>query len=560
MLIDYCYKEKKFLVSCSFAENGLLMGIPNRKFRKRSSVWVIPPLSRSLEAMKALPQEAFSPQAQAEFKLRTSLPLVKDKGSLPFPDWIPLKHKPMEHQRKGLNKFFPIDAAAIFFEQGLGKTFTSINLVSAWRLTGQIDQVCVICLASIKLVWLEELEKHCPVASYTAEPLMAGKKAKIEKFIAKQGDFKWLIVAVEGLSQGSASTYVDRFISMGKTAIIVDESSNIKTPGKIRTDKVVAFGAKAKKRVILSGTSVTQGLEDLYKQYEFLDPNILGFDSYYSFRAHFCETITMQVAEDRKVQKVIGYKNQDEFIRLIEPYTLRVEKKDAVDLPEKVYSKRIIPMTPKQRKLYLSMEQEFFTCIDGQMYETESVLEQVLRLQQITGGFYPFDDGEKVVPRPIEGKNPKLEDLMSLLDEISGKVIVWCEFRSEIELIAERLLHAGIKHVEFHGGCDDDEKVQAVKSFRDPEMGVKVFLASRAAAYGLTLIEATTSIYFSQRYSLDTHLQSQDRNHRIGQTNKVNYIFLMCEKTIDEKVMNCLIEKKTTAEMVYSLMKHAQNT
>ena len=108
--------------------------------------------------------------------------------------------------------------------------------------------------------------------------------------------------------------------------------------------------------------------------------------------------------------------------------------------------------------------------------------------------------------------------------------------------------------VQFHGGCDDTEKKFAVHSFRrDPE--TKVFLATRAAAYGLTLIEASTAIYFSQGYSLEEYDQSQDRIHRIGQKDSCNYIHLLCDRTVDTKVIKALKDKKSVAKMVYDSMK-----
>lgn len=422
-----------------------------------------------------------------------------------------------------------------------------------WRMMDKIDAAVVVCPSSIKLVWEGELEEHCPIPTQ-AHALMAGKYKKVDAFLEEKNDFPWLVIGIEALSQGNAWKILEKYLLTRRCVFIIDESSRIKTPNKVRTDRCIELGRLAPKRLLLSGTSVTQGIEDLYTQYKFLDPQIIGFDSYYTFRANYCVLMSMEVAPNRTVQKIIGYQNEDELIKSIKPYTSRVDKADALDLPEKVFQQRIIEMNPTQKKMYQDMKHELFIDTEAGEYEVSTMLEQLLRLQQITGGFYPFDDEEKVTPKPIPGKNPKITELMELLDEIPGKVVIWCQFRCEIDLIAQNLARAEIPCVQFHGGCDDLEKKFAVKNFReDPK--TRVFLASRAAAYGLTLVEASTSIYYSQSYSLEEYSQSQDRIHRIGQKDSCNYIHLVANKTVDKQVITALQNKQSLATLVYDSMK-----
>lgn len=561
MIINYESKSNKFLIQCSFQENSIVSNMPDRRFRKASRVWAAPALSRNIKYMAAHMNnpQMFSEEALAVFNKKRADLSEKPKGEIQFPAWYDFKNAPMPHQKDGLHKFFPLNEAAILYEQGLGKTFTSINLATAWRMTNAIDSVVVVCPSSIKLVWQDELDKHCPIPTQR-HTLVAGKYKAADSFIEEKQDFQWLMVGIEALSQGKAIDYVKKFMLSRRCAMIIDESSNIKTPNKIRTDKCIDLGKQAYKRVILSGTSVTQGVEDWYTQFKFLNPDILGFDSFYTFRANYCITVSVDVGFSpnggvKTVQKIVGYQNEAELIEAVAPYTMRVEKKDVLtDLPDKIFMNRYIEMNPTQKKLYNDMKDELIVELENEEYEVTTVLEQMLRLQQITGGFYPWDNGEKVVPKPIPGKNPKIEEMKHLLDEIDGKVIIWCQFRCEIELVAETLGNMDIGYVEFHGGCDDDEKQHAVHSFRNDKR-VKVFLATRAAAYGLTLIESSNSIYYSQGYSLEQYLQSQDRNHRIGQKDSCNYIHLLCDKTVDVKVIKALQAKKNVADMIYSLVK-----
>lgn len=558
MIIEYEQKSGKFLITCAPSEYAVVSGMPDRRFRKTTKTWAAPALKRNVEYMAthmSNPQ-MYSKEALTAFNEKRAQTAVVASGQSAqevFPPWYKFKNSPMTHQLSGLKKWYPLDYAAIMYEQGLGKTYTSINLSTAWRMTNKIDAVVVICPSSIKLVWNEELQKHCPI-EYQSHTLTNTKSKSLENFISNKDDFQWLVVGVEGLSQGNAYDKILSFMVGRRVAIIIDESSRIKTNGKIRTGRCIKLGAMASKRVILSGTALTQGIEDLFPQFKFLDPNILGFNSFYSFRAHFCVMIKMEVKKDQYVPKIVGYKNENELIESVAHCTQRVEKADVLDIEPKVFMNRHVTMNPTQKKAYADMVEELIVSIDGVEYEVTTVLEKMLRLQQITGGFYPSDDGEKTVPKPIPGKNPKLEELIRALDDISGKVIVWCLFRHEIAMIAERLEKEGIGFVEFHGGRSGDEKEEAVKAFKnDPRK--KVFLASRAAAYGLTLTESKDAIYYSQGYSLEEYSQSQDRIHRIGQKGTCTYCHLLCDKTVDVDVIEALNGKKNLADMVYNLIK-----
>jgi len=337
--------------------------------------------------------------------------------------------------------------------------------------------------------------------------------------------------------------------------VILDESSRIKNNGKIRTERCIKLSEIATKSVILSGTSITTGIENLYTQMKFLNPDILGFSSYYTFRAHYCNLINIEVKPNVHITKVIGYKNVDEFVTTVAPYVRRVEKTDVQHQlqgyeSQKNFMFRTVNMNPTQKKLYKQLEEEFGFDLLDQDYQTSSVLEQRLRLLQVSGGFYPHDNGKTIEPKPIPGRNPKVDELLQLLEEISGKVIVWFLFRSELALVKEKL---GDEALEFHGGCDDVEKAYAYREFRYGK--ARILLATRAAAYGLTLTSSSDSIYFSQDYSLEVYSQSQDRTDRIGQTEICNYTHLQCEKSIDQKIYKRLVENQKKADGIYAQLK-----
>lgn len=572
MQITYEAKQSKFIIKCNSGENEIVMGMPDRRFRKGSGVWAAPALRRNIEYMATHMNnpKIYSVEALAVFNERRKETSEPPPGENQFPAWYKFKNEPKEHQFTQMKRAFDKLWFAFFFEQGLGKTYTSINLCAAWRMCNHIDAVVVMCPSSIKQVWEEEIVEHCPIPAQIST-LIAGKYGKADKFIENKTDFQWFIIGIEAMSQGNADKYLERFLLSRRCAFIIDESSTIKTPDTTRTDKAIKLGKYSKRRIILSGTSVTQGLEDLYTQFKFLHPDIIGFNSYYTFRANYCKTISICVGVDDRgndinTTKIVGYQNEEEFFNLIAPYTARVEKKDAwADMPEKIYTNRYVQMNPEQKRLYKEMEKDMYIEMENAVpkegvsiswyeYEAKGILEKTLRLMQITGGHYPFDDGKKVTAVPIPGKNPKIAELFQILNEVPGKIIIWCLYRPEIELIAEALESKLVPYVEYHGGCDSDWKAASYNSFRkDPK--VRVFLATKAAARGLTMVEASTAVYYSASPSLDDYEQSQDRIHRYGQTKGCNYIHLICEGTKDKDVFTSLRNKKNIAQMAYDIMK-----
>ena len=175
------------------------------------------------------------------------------------------------------------------------------------------------------------------------------------------------------------------------------------------------------------------------------------------------------------------------------------------------------------------------------MISTSTVLTQILRLQQICSGFAKLDTGEEVkVP------TNKLPELMSLLEETDGKVIIWANFTNDILSIQKEISKKyGKESVElFYGGTPAEERQSIVSSFQDPDNPLRFFVGQpRTGGYGITLTQAKTVVYYSNGYDLEVRLQSEDRAHRIGQENKVTYVDIVVEKTVDEKIIKALRDK-----------------
>lgn len=192
---------------------------------------------------------------------------------------------------------------------------------------------------------------------------------------------------------------------------------------------------------------------------------------------------------------------------------------------------------------------------------------RLLRLQQITCGYLPTDDEAEPV-YTIPGPNRRLDLLCDLIEESQHKVIVWARFQMDITLIMDALRERGISAVRYDGLVNDDERADAKARFQGerplyhngqvvgreavpPEEQARVFVGNPAAgATGLTLTAAKTVIYYSNSFKLIDRLQSEDRAHRIGQTNNVLYIDLVAEDSVDEKVVEALRNKFNVASQI----------
>lgn len=235
----------------------------------------------------------------------------------------------------------------------------------------------------------------------------------------------------------------------------------------------------------------------------------------------------------------------DELHRRIMSCSTRILKKDCLDLPDKVYDVLTTELAPKQRKLYNQLKEEFIAEFNDTTIEATHALTRLLRLQQITGGYY---DGVE-----IEG-NAKLKLLLNYLEDRTEHVIIWAKFKDEIRGIANALkeIYGQKSTVMYYGDVNDDDREEAVERFQanDPE-DARFFVGNPVAGgIGLDLTAATITIYYTNDYSLETRLQSEDRAHRIGQENKVLYIDLEAENTLDSVIVEALRGKKNLADIV----------
>tara|TARA_R110001632_G_scaffold64839_1_gene153961 strand:- start:985 stop:2001 length:1017 start_codon:yes stop_codon:yes gene_type:complete len=327
----------------------------------------------------------------------------------------------------------------------------------------------------------------------------------------------------------------------------VDESTTIKTPTAKRTKAILTLGKIAKYKRILTGSPVTKSPLDLFSQCSFLDDDLLDCGSFYSFRNRYAVMKNANFG-GRRVQVITHYQRLEELAEILKEFSYRVLKEDCLDLPPKVYIRREVELTEEQTKAYSTMKSAALALLKGKMATAPHVLTQIMRLQQITCGHLKNDDGTIT-----KLKNNRLNELLNVLEEVEGKVIIWANYIYDIEAIVEAVSKkfGNESIVQYYGAISSDERQKTIDRFQDKESNARFFVGNpQTGGYGITLTAANNVIYYSNGYDLEKRLQSEDRAHRIGQDKSVTYIDLITPKTVDEKIVKALRSKMNIANEI----------
>lgn len=463
------------------------------------------------------------------------------------------KNEPYDHQRAYLQRFWRKPVAALFADMGTGKSFMVINNLSMLYDRGAINSALIIAPKGVYRNWVNlELPKHLPdhiihrTALWLPAPRKA-EKAKLESLWEVTEDLKILVMNIEALSTPKGVEYATRFVRSTNCFMAIDESTTIKTPTAKRAKNAVKVGKEARFKRIMTGSPVTRSPLDLFQQCDFLHPECLNSTSYYAFRARYAVMVEKNMGS-HSFKKVVGYRKLDELKEKLDRFSYRIRKDQCLDLPEKVYIKREVPLTKEQEKAYSEMKTMALALLKDGMVTTVNALTQLMRLHQIVCGHVKLDD-DRVVSVPSK----RIEELLSVIEEASDKVIIWANYRHDIDAIKLALQKEyGMSAVgTYYGDTDDDERARVVKEFQDPESELRFFVGNpRTGGYGLTLTAADTVVYYSNSFDLEVRLQSEDRAHRIGQTRSVTYVDLISPDTVDEKIVKALRGKIDIANQV----------
>lgn len=463
------------------------------------------------------------------------------------------KLPPFKHQLTALNKSWKSHEFALFAEMGTGKSKILIDTTAMLYDKGSITGLLVIAPKGVYKNWERiEIPKHLP--DHIIHDVIVWSPSQTKKqqehlklAFADDDNLKVVVMNIEAFSTTRGTQFAMDFLRKRPALMAVDESTTIKNGKAKRTRNCVRAGMLAKYKRIMTGSPITKSPMDLYSQCEFLDPHLLGFTSFYTFQSRYARMIKRSVGT-HSFNQVVGYQNLAELTDRLDKFSFRILKKDCLDLPDKVYTRRNVELTDEQAVLYYRMKKMAVAELDGKEATAQNVLTQIIRLQQICSGYFKADDGSVT-----EMHSNKFDELEEVLQEIDGKVIIWANYVYDLNMIKEKLsaIYGPESCGVYYGETSPEDRQQMVIDFQNPDHPLRFFIGQpRTGGYGLTLTEASTVIYFSNNYDLEVRLQSEDRAHRIGQKNKVTYIDIVTEGTVDEKILTALRNKINIATEV----------
>src|SRR5574337_23784 len=474
---------------------------------------------------------------------------------LPF---VPAKHQTLAFE---MGKDLP--AYGFLYSMGLGKSASAlINAVYLYGL-GRINTLIIIAPNGVQRKWLTADVKFA-VPDYVDKRLALWKSgsakhiAQCEKLLYERGNHLRIFAAnTEALVSPKFRAFLLMFVQTHVCMMAVDESQSLKSPTSLRSKELCALRHHIPYRRILSGTSATQSPLDLFGQFRFLDPHILG-DSFTMFKAEYAQLVSpsspliQKILRDnpriRGIPQIVMtdalgrpmYKNLDRLREKISPYCCIARKEDVgTDFPEKVYVEHRFEMSPEQSRIYKELKKELILTFNDELVTVTHKMILAMRLQQISQGFITLDGKtgiKQLFERPAD--NPRIKTLLEALDNIdeAEQVLIFCRFRPDSENLRAVIPDALL----YHGGIDPETREKNYHTFQSG--GARIMLSTIGAGHrGLDFPNVTTTIFFSNAWSADQRAQAEDRTHRITSTgNHRLYIDLIADNTIDEHILLAL--------------------
>ena len=425
--------------------------------------------------------------------------------------------------------------AALFHEQGLGKTKIGIDLILVWLSDDRVDTTIVVTKKGLIENWTNELAQH----SYIT-PRILGRNRR-ENSIALNSPALVYLTNYEVIAANV--DLIHDFLRTCRVAVLLDESHKIKNPESQLSRHFHSLAPHFARRVILTGTPVANRPYDLWSQIKFLDDGATLGSSFEEFKTRF------------DLPRGAASSNSDAYGRdlqavwpAIRAFSVRETKTTAgIELPEKSIRSHIVEMEEKQAAIYAAYRDRMAHVLaDGSapiLDDAAPVLKRLLRLVQCASNPGLVDSGYDAEP----GKYHALLELCAAAEHRATKVVVWTSFVENVRWLMRKLSEYGAQAV--HGRMSIEERNASLRRFKTSASARILIATPGAAKEGHTLSVATQAVFYDRTFSLDDYLQAQDRIHRISQTEPCQVVNLIARGTIDEWVDLLLGAKYCAAQL-----------
>ena len=465
------------------------------------------------------------------------------------------KTKPLAHQLRIWNLTKDHEYHALFHEPGTGKTKIVLDTAAYLFSQGKIWAMLYIAPAGVLGEILNvQVTAHMDSKLYRAYRVKLSSVERMwEKVLATDGRLVIIGMNVESFSTRRGVAFAERFLKEKQkegVLMVVDESTTISNASALRAKAIVSLGGLARYRRILTGTPIAESVLDLPNQIRFLGPlkELLGTLNYYTFRARYCELLSMSYGA-RHFVKVVGTRRLDELMDRLKPYTSFVKSSEVLDLPPKVYQRYHVEMDGFTKRAYRDMANRFMVEVNEGRCTADRAVVKLVRLMQIVSGFIVDEESNEVAHiSPI-----RYNALIELLRTLPGKIAIWATFTPSINLICSHLAkeYGKDSFCRYDGEVSVKAREENLNRFKTDPVCRFFVSKSRVGGYGIDLTVGHICVFFNCGWSIKDRIQTEERFHRKGQQSSVLYIDMFM-KGVDEKILEALDKKQDLIDEVMS--------
>lgn len=471
---------------------------------------------------------------------------------------------PFRHQLVEFERHAEDPARALLWQMRTGKSKACIDAACHNAKKGLLDTVLVVAPNGVHRNWVDrELPAHhwrsVPYAAVSWSTDVMGRLSEDRhpgcgaawrdlSEVLRFNGLTWLALASETVTRDDVRYLVASALRRRSSImLIVDECDDYGKPGSKKTHMLRAVAKRCRMRRILSGTAVENSPLRSFSQYEILRPGALGFTRYADFEAHHAEYRMEKTKAGRSYPKLVGYRNLDELKERMAEWSSVVLRSDCEDLPELVHSERHIELTAEQRRVYSELHTKFTLEVDGENVDVGENTSRLTKLQQVVSGFVRDRDGRD---HWLPGGNPRLDATVDEVERCAGKVIVWCAFRPDMDLVASTLRSRGHEVMELHGRTSDSDKDAARAAFAPGSERRKLTLVGhpKTGGRGFDLSDAEKIVHHSHVFDAIVRGQSDERATAMGGRN-IPVVDVMAPG-VDSYVRDTVSQKRSVAEDV----------
>jgi SNF2 family DNA or RNA helicase len=454
----------------------------------------------------------------------------------------------MEHQRQGVAFQAEQPAAYLCCDRGTGKTAMALANMSALVERGLVKRILYVAPLSTLDNIVREAYRFTDNVRARA---VFGSRVDRERMLKNPGVYNCDVINFDALR-----ILPEALTAVGYDAMVIDEASRIKERRTQVAQIAILLGRRARYRRCLSGMPFTEGVEDLWSQFYFLDATILG-NNFFGFRNKFCVMAERRnFKTGKKFHTIVGYHNLDELERRVSGVTFRVRKEDCLDLPPKTYQVLKIKMLEEQEKAYRRVMKTEFSDIGDHEITHAMALTKIAKLRQVAAGFLYDDDHEPVlVPTAKYGE---LRDLFTDTLYGSKKMVVFTAFKAEPDMVEACAGECQKPIKVFRLPENPAIRQSCVDAWKAWKQSPAILVANvRSGGTGLNLEAADTAVFVSNDWRMEDRVQAEDRIHRMGSEihSKITIVDIVTEDSVEEDILQALKEKKDLVDVFLSRMR-----